>query len=219
MAARGELLEHARVYGHSYGTPRAAVEQALAGGRDVLFDIDWQGAQQLRAAATDDMVGVFILPPSLPELERRLRGRAQDPEETVRFRLAQVSSDVTHWPEYDYVLVNKDFEASVAAVRAILGGRADAPQAAAGPDRLRRAVPQRQPRGSFVRCAARCHGQRPSISTSNEKLRKVRISTIPASTARLCRVGSTATVPMMSAATRNSSPSRMPRPRLARYSR
>ena len=86
----------------------------------MLFDIDWQGAQQLRAAATDDMVGVFILPPSLPELERRLRGRAQDPEETVRFRLAQVSSDVTHWPEYDYVLVNKDFEASVAAVRAIL---------------------------------------------------------------------------------------------------
>lgn len=120
MAARGELLEHARVYGNSYGTPRAAVEQALASGRDVLFDIDWQGAQQLRAAAADDMVGVFILPPTLSELERRLRIRAQDPEETVRFRLAQVASDVTHWPEYDYVLVNKDFEASVSAVRAIL---------------------------------------------------------------------------------------------------
>lgn len=120
MTGRGELLEHARVYSHSYGTPRAAVEQALASGRDVLFDIDWQGAQQLRATASDDMVGVFILPPSLPELERRLRGRAQDPEETVRFRLAQVSSDVTHWPEYDYVLVNKDFEASIVAVRAIL---------------------------------------------------------------------------------------------------
>lgn len=120
MIAKGELLEHARVYGHCYGTPRAAVEAALAGGRDVLFDIDWQGAQQLRAAAADDMVGVFILPPSIPELERRLRVRAQDPEETVRYRLAQVAADVTHWPEYDYVLVNKEFEASVAAVRAIL---------------------------------------------------------------------------------------------------
>jgi guanylate kinase len=120
MAVGGELLEHALVYGHSYGTPRAAVEAALANGRDVLFDIDWQGAQQLRAAASEDMVGVFILPPDLPELERRLRGRAQDPEEIVRYRLTQVASDVTHWPEYDYVLVNKNFDASVAAVRAIL---------------------------------------------------------------------------------------------------
>jgi guanylate kinase len=120
MAAEGELLEHARVYGHSYGTPKAAVERALAAGRDVLFDIDWQGAQQLRAAASEDMVGVFILPPDLTELERRLRARAQDPEDIVRYRLTQVASDVTHWPEYDYVLVNKEFEASVAAVRAIL---------------------------------------------------------------------------------------------------
>ena len=120
MAAAGELLEHATVYGHSYGTPRAAVEQALADGRDVLFDIDWQGAQQLRVAAREDMVGVFILPPDLPELERRLRRRAQDPDETVRYRLTQVAADVTHWLEYDYCLVNKDFDASVAAVRAIL---------------------------------------------------------------------------------------------------
>lgn len=120
MVAGGELLEHALVYGHSYGTPRAAVERALSSGRDVLFDIDWQGAQQIREAARDDMVGLFVLPPSIPELERRLRVRAQDPEETVRFRLAQVASDVTHWPEYDYVLVNKQFEASVEAVRAIL---------------------------------------------------------------------------------------------------
>jgi guanylate kinase len=120
MAGGGELLEHALVYGHSYGTPRAAVEAALARGRDVLFDIDWQGTQQLRATASEDMVGVFILPPDLPELERRLRDRAQDPDEIVRYRLAQVASDVTHWPEYDYVLVNKEFDASVAAVRAIL---------------------------------------------------------------------------------------------------
>lgn len=120
MVAGNALLEHARVYGHSYGTPRAAVERALAAGSDVLFDIDWQGAQQLREAAADDMVGLFILPPSIPELERRLRQRAQDPEETVRFRLAQVASDVTHWPEYDYVLVNKEFDASVTAVRSIL---------------------------------------------------------------------------------------------------
>jgi guanylate kinase len=120
MAANGQLLEHAEVYGHRYGTPRQAVETALAQGRDVLFDIDWQGAQQLREAAADDTVGVFILPPSLEELERRLRTRAQDAEATVQFRLAQVASDVTHWPEYDYVLINSDFEASVAAVRAIL---------------------------------------------------------------------------------------------------
>ena len=120
MAEGGELLEHATVYGHSYGTPRAAVEHALASGRDVLFDIDWQGAQQIRVAAREDMVGVFVLPPDLSELERRLRGRAQDPEDIVRYRLTQVASDVTHWPEYDYVLVNKNFDASVAAVRAIL---------------------------------------------------------------------------------------------------
>ena len=148
MVEGGELLEHARVYGHSYGTPRAAVERALAAGRDVLFDIDWQGAQQLREAAADDMVGLFVLPPSIPELERRLRARAQDPEETVRYRLAQVASDVTHWPEYDYVLVNKEFEASVAAVRAILAA-----------ERLRR---KRQPvLTEFVRQFRDRHGGAP----------------------------------------------------------
>src|SRR5262245_18201610 len=107
MVDGSELLAHATVYSHSYGTPRAAVEHALATGRDVLFDIDWQGAQQIRVAAREDMVGVFVLPPDMPELERRLRGRAQDPEDIVRYRLTQVASDVTHWPEYDYVLVNK----------------------------------------------------------------------------------------------------------------
>jgi guanylate kinase len=120
MIERRELLEHARVYGHHYGTPRAAVEAVLAQGRDVLFDIDWQGAQQLRAAAAEDMVGVFILPPSMPELERRLRTRAEDSDETVRFRLAQVANDATHWAEYDYVIINRELEASVAALRAVL---------------------------------------------------------------------------------------------------
>ncbi len=137
MVAAGELLEHAEVYGHRYGTPRAPVERALGAGRDVLFDIDWQGAQQLREKAAGDMVGVFILPPSLDELERRLRRRASDPEEVVRFRLSRLASDVSHWPEYDYVLINRDLEATVEAVRVILGA-----------ERLRR---QRQPHlGAFV---------------------------------------------------------------------
>jgi guanylate kinase len=120
MIEGGELLEHAVVYGYGYGTPRCGVEAALAAGRDVLFDIDWQGAQQLRQVAGDDMVSVFILPPSTAELERRLRRRAQDPEEVVQRRLAQVTEDVTHWAEYDYVLVNRDLEVSVADARAIL---------------------------------------------------------------------------------------------------
>jgi guanylate kinase len=121
MVARGELLEHARVYGNHYGTPRGAVETALAAGRDVLFDIDWQGAQQLRGSASDDMVGVFVLPPSIPELARRLTTRAEDSDATVRYRLAQVANDVTHWAEYEYVVVNRDLEQSVGALRAILG--------------------------------------------------------------------------------------------------
>ena len=120
MIANGELLEHAVVYGHGYGTPRGAVQQALAGGRDVLFDIDWQGTQQLREVARDDMVSVFILPPSMAELERRLWRRAEDSEAVVKKRLAQVAGDVTHFAEYDYVLINSDFEESVANVRKIL---------------------------------------------------------------------------------------------------
>lgn len=120
MVEAGELLEHALVYGHHYGTPRAAVEAALAAGRDVLFDIDWQGAQQLRERAADDVVGVFILAPSLEALAERLRSRAQDSEEVVRYRLARVAADVTHWAEYEYVIINERLEASVEAVRAIL---------------------------------------------------------------------------------------------------
>jgi guanylate kinase len=120
MIERGELLEHAEVYGYGYGTPRTAVEDALGAGRDVLFDIDWQGAQQLREVAGEDMVSVFILPPSTEELEQRLRRRAQDPEEVVQRRLAQVAADVTHWAEYDYVLINSDLDQSVERTRAIL---------------------------------------------------------------------------------------------------
>ncbi|MDF2780999.1 MAG: gmk [Geminicoccaceae bacterium] len=131
MVAEGALLEHAQVYDHAYGTPRAAVQEALAAGRDVLFDIDWQGAQQLREVARDDMVSVFILPPSTAELERRLRRRAQDPAAVVERRLAQVADDVTHWAEYDYVLINYDLDESVRQARAILAA-----------ERLRR---QRQP--------------------------------------------------------------------------
>ena len=119
MTAAGDLLEHAEVYGHGYGTPRAPVEDALAEGRDILFDIDWQGTQQLREAHSD-MVSVFILPPSMAELERRLARRAEDSPAEVRKRLAQVAADVTHFAEYDYVLINSEFDESVTRVRQIL---------------------------------------------------------------------------------------------------
>jgi guanylate kinase len=107
-AERGELLEHATVFGNSYGTPRAPVEEALTQGRDILFDIDWQGTQQLKEKARDDVVSVFILPPSRTELERRLRGRAQDAPEIVRERMAKANDELSHWAEYDYVVVNDD---------------------------------------------------------------------------------------------------------------
>ncbi|MBP2298588.1 guanylate kinase [Azospirillum picis] len=120
MAETGELLEHARVFGNCYGTPRAAVENALAGGRDVLFAIDWQGAQQLAQNARDDLVSVFVLPPTATELERRLRDRGQDSEEVIANRMAKASNEISHWPEYDYVIVNHDVEESIVAVQAIL---------------------------------------------------------------------------------------------------
>lgn len=120
LVEAGELLEHAEVYDHGYGTPRAPVEELLGEGRDVLFDIDWQGAQQLREVAGEDMTSLFILPPSAAELERRLRRRAQDPEEVVLKRLARVAADVTHFAEYDYVLINDDLDLAVERVRAIL---------------------------------------------------------------------------------------------------
>lgn len=118
--AAGEFLEHASFLGRSYGTPRAPVEAALAAGRDVLFDIEWQGHRQLRATMPADIVGIFLLPPSLAELERRLRGRGQDPEEEITRRMAAARTELQHWHEFDHVLVNEDFAATVAAVRAVL---------------------------------------------------------------------------------------------------
>ena len=120
MVAEGAFLEHATVFEHCYGTPRAAVEAALSAGRDVLFDIDWQGTQQVAEKAREDLVGVFFLAPSTGELERRLRARAQDPDAVVRGRMAKAADEMSHWAEYDYIVVNEDVEKSVAAVRSIL---------------------------------------------------------------------------------------------------
>ena len=120
MVAEGAFLEHAKVFDHQYGTPRAAVEQSLAAGRDVLFDIDWQGTQQLRQSARSDLVSVFILPPTAGELARRLHRRASDPEDVVATRMAKASQEISHWAEYDYIVVNDDVARSVAQVRAIL---------------------------------------------------------------------------------------------------
>jgi guanylate kinase len=120
MVEAGELLEHALVFGNRYGTPKAAVEQMLGAGRDVLFDIDWQGTQQLDGKARDDLVSVFVLPPSTAELERRLRARAADSEEEVQRRMSQAADEMSHWAEYQYVIVNRDLEDSAAKVEAIL---------------------------------------------------------------------------------------------------
>ncbi len=120
MVKASELLEHATVFENSYGTPKAPVEKALSEGCDVLFDVDWQGTQQLAENAPKDLVGIFILPPSIEELERRLHGRAQDSDEVVKKRMAKATSEMSHWAEYDYVIVNEDVGDSVARVEAIL---------------------------------------------------------------------------------------------------
>jgi guanylate kinase len=119
-AREGRLIEHAEVFGARYGTPRAPMEAALADGRDLLFDIDWQGTRQLRESLPEDVVSVFILPPSMAELERRLRARRLDDDATVARRMDRAASEIAHWDEYGYVVVNRDFDLSVAAVRAIL---------------------------------------------------------------------------------------------------
>jgi guanylate kinase len=120
MVNRQELLEHAHVFENYYGTPRKPVELALNAGKDVLFDIDWQGTQQLAQNAPRDLVSIFILPPSTRELERRLHTRAQDPLDVVTQRMAKAADEMSHWREYDYIIVNHDVEESVAAVQAIL---------------------------------------------------------------------------------------------------
>jgi guanylate kinase len=120
MVADGALLEWAEVFGRFYGTPRAPVEQALAAGRDMVFDIDWQGHRQLCAALPGDVVGVFVLPPSLPALEGRLRARGGDDAAEIARRMSKARDEIAHWGEFDHVIVNDDFEHAVAAVRAIL---------------------------------------------------------------------------------------------------
>ena len=120
MVGNNEFLEWAHVFGNRYGTPRAPVEAMLAAGRDVLFDIDWQGAQQLHQIAGGDVVRVFILPPSMDELERRLRGRGTDSEDVITGRMARAANEIAHWDGYDYVLVNDDADACFAKVRTIL---------------------------------------------------------------------------------------------------
>ncbi len=120
MAGAGELLEHAEVFGRRYGTPRAPVEAALAAGRDVAFDIDWQGWRQLRAALPRDSVGVFVLPPSLEALRARLVGRASDAAEEIARRMAQARGEISHWREFDHVVVNAELDRAVSTIRAIL---------------------------------------------------------------------------------------------------
>jgi guanylate kinase len=120
MIERDEFLEHARVFDHYYGTPSQPVEEALMAGRDMLFDIDWQGTQQLKEKGRDDLVTVFILPPSTRDLERRLISRAQDAPDVVARRMAKAADEMSHWAEYDYTIINKDIGTSVMQLKAIL---------------------------------------------------------------------------------------------------
>src|SRR5436305_8185465 len=120
MIDRSEFLEHARVFDHYYGTPRAPVEAALDSGRDMLFDIDWQGTQQLKEKGREDLVTVFILPPSTRDLERRLITRAQDSPEIVAQRMAKAADEMSHWAEYDYVIINRDIATSLTELKSIL---------------------------------------------------------------------------------------------------
>ncbi len=120
MAADGELLEWAEVFGRGYGTPRAPLEEALAAGRDVILDIDWQGCRLMRKAMPDDVVGLFVLPPSLEELEARLRGRNSDSDEEIASRMKAAMSEISHWPEFDYVLINDDLDRAVEEAQSVL---------------------------------------------------------------------------------------------------
>ena len=121
MASTGEMLEHAEVFGNLYGSPKAPVEAALKAGQDTLFDIDWQGGQQIRNSSLGrDTVSVFVLPPSIAELDCRLRGRAQDSDAVIAVRMAKSRDEISHWAEYDYVLVNTDLEKAFADLTVIL---------------------------------------------------------------------------------------------------
>jgi guanylate kinase len=120
MVKADAFFEHAMVFEHRYGTPKKPVTETLAAGGDVLFDIDWQGTQQLGEKARDDVVSVFILPPSHDELERRLKTRAQDSDDTVAKRMAKAGSEISHWPEYDYVVVNRDIDRALSQIKSIL---------------------------------------------------------------------------------------------------
>ena len=121
MIARGEMLEHAEVFGNFYGSPQGPVEAAINDGRDVLFDIDWQGGQQIAGSSLRDaVVSIFILPPSIAELERRLNARGQDPAEVIRARMEKSRAEISHWAEYDYVLINDDLDETEGRLRAIL---------------------------------------------------------------------------------------------------
>ena len=138
MVETGEMLEHAEVFGNFYGSPRGPVEQAMKAGIDTVFDIDWQGGQQIKQAMRDDVVSIFILPPSIAELDRRLRTRAQDSDEVIAGRMAKSRDEISHWAEYDYVLVNEDLDLTFNHLKAILTA-----------ERLRR---ERQPQlSAFVR--------------------------------------------------------------------
>ena len=116
----GEMLEHAEVFGNLYGSPKSPVVQAMENGRDVLFDIDWQGGQQIKQAMRDDVVSIFILPPSIADLEARLRGRGQDSESVIADRMAKSRSEISHWAEYDYVLINQDLETAFEELKSII---------------------------------------------------------------------------------------------------
>ena len=120
MRKNNQFLEYAKVFGHYYGTPLSFVERHLENGGDILFDIDWQGVQQIAQIARQDLVSVFILPPSLSELERRLKARAQDSDEVVAKRMDAANSEMSHWAEYDYIIINRDIDVSVHNVEAIL---------------------------------------------------------------------------------------------------
>lgn len=142
LVEKNELLEWAEVFDNYYGTPKKPVMDALAAGRDVLFDIDWQGTQQLQKKVRTDLVSVFVLPPSIPELERRLHTRAQDDDETIRRRMAKAADEMSHWIEYDYVVINRDLTQAFADVSAILAAerlkRAHQPGIPSAAERLKR---------------------------------------------------------------------------------